>query len=62
MDDATKRVSAVLTDNDIEIVRDLEGKLGISFSAALRIVIREWAQKCQITYRAGAETTSLPEN
>jgi len=36
------KVSVALSPREIKIVKRLEGKLGLNFSSALRIVIREW--------------------
>lgn len=63
MDESIKKVSVSLTDHEIDIVQDLNKLFNLqSFSAAMRMIIREWAQKTQPTSRPCDETTSLPEN
>ncbi len=43
------KVSVALGDRDREIVGALAREKGLSFSAALRIIVREWEQKDQQT-------------
>lgn len=39
------KVSVALSPIEIKIVEKLEKKLGTNFSAALRIIVREWNEK-----------------
>jgi len=39
---AVSKVSVALSPREIKIVEKLEKKLGLNFSSALRIIVREW--------------------
>jgi len=52
-----KTVAMVLEENDIEIVQEFAALHGISFSSAIRMIIREWARKLAPQYETPAPTS-----
>lgn len=44
MSEQIEKLSVSMAPNDIEIVQELAAELGVSFSAANRIIIREWVK------------------
>lgn len=41
----TPTTNVVLHEQDINIVTEFSDKLGVSFSAGLRMIVRDWAQR-----------------
>lgn len=61
MDVPIMRASVVLNETEYDIVHRLELHLGISFSAAVRIIIREWGKDLSSTYFP-TDQPAIPEN